>query len=79
MRHAPKNSMHPERQMKNALNAESVPQNPLDMMTSSNGNMFRVTGPLWEEFTDGQFPSQRPGSDAELLCLLRLAPEQRVQ
>ena len=28
-------------------------------MTSSNGNIFRVTGPLWEEST-GVFPSQRP-------------------
>ena len=31
------------------------------MMTSSNGNIFRVTGPLWGEFTGpGEFPSQRP-------------------
>ena len=29
------------------------------MMTSSNGNIFRVTGPLCGEFT-GEFPSQRP-------------------
>ena len=31
------------------------------MMTSSNGNIFRVTGPLCGEFTDpGEFPAQRP-------------------
>ena len=31
------------------------------MMTSSNGNIFRVTGRLCEEFTgDRWFPSQRP-------------------
>ena len=31
------------------------------MMTSSNGNIFRVTGPLCEEFTGhGEFPTQRP-------------------
>ena len=30
-----------------------------DMMTSSNRNIFRVTGPLCGEFT-GEFPSQRP-------------------
>ena len=31
------------------------------MMTSSNGNFFRVTGPLCEEFTGpGEFPAQRP-------------------
>ena len=28
-------------------------------MTSSNGNIFRVTGPLCGEFT-GEFPTQRP-------------------
>ena len=31
------------------------------MMTSSNANIFRVTGPLCGEFTSpGEFPSQRP-------------------
>ena len=31
------------------------------MMTSSNGNVFRVTGPLCGEFTGpGEFPTQRP-------------------
>ena len=31
------------------------------MATSSNGNIFRVTGPLCEEFTGpGEFPAQRP-------------------
>ena len=31
------------------------------MMASSNGNIFRVTGPLWGEFTGpGEFPTQRP-------------------
>ena len=30
-------------------------------MTSSNGNIFRVTGPLCGEFTGpGEFPTQRP-------------------
>ena len=33
----------------------------LFMMTSSNGNIFRVTGPLCGEFTDpGEFHTQRP-------------------
>ena len=32
-----------------------------NMMTSSNGNIFRVTGPLCVEFTGpGEFPSQMP-------------------
>ena len=31
------------------------------MMTSSNGNIFRVTGPLCGEVTGpGEFPTQRP-------------------
>ena len=30
-------------------------------MTSSNGNIFRVTGPLCGEFTgSGEFPTQKP-------------------
>ena len=34
---------------------------PAHMMTSSNGNIFRVTGPLCGEFTGpGEFPAQRP-------------------
>ena len=36
-------------------------QNYKVMMTSSNGNIFRVTGPLCGEFTGpGEFPTQRP-------------------
>ena len=31
----------------------------LVLVTSSNGGIFRVTGPSWGEFT-GEFPSQRP-------------------
>ena len=32
-----------------------------NMMSSSNGNIFRVTGPLCGEFTGpGEFPTQRP-------------------
>ena len=32
-----------------------------NMMTPSNGNIFRVTGPLCGEFTGpGEFPAQRP-------------------
>ena len=41
------------------------------MMTSSNGNIFRVTGPLCGELTG--HPSQ---SDAGLWCFLWSAPEQ---
>ena len=42
------------------------------MMTSSNGNIFRVTGHLCGEFTvPGEFPAQRPvtrGFDVSLIC-----------
>ena len=45
--------------------SEDVVREPVDklhfMMTSSNGNIFRVTGPLCGEFTGpGEFPAQRP-------------------
>ena len=36
-----------------------IPQICMQMMTSSNGSIFRVTGPLCGEYT-GEFPSQRP-------------------
>ena len=43
------------------------------MMTSSNGNIFRVTGPLCGEFTGpGEFPTQRPVTrrfDFSLICV----------
>ena len=38
-----------------------IPAHNRFMMTSSNGNIFRVTGPLCGEFTGpGEFPTQRP-------------------
>ena len=43
------------------------------MMTSSNGNILRVTGPLCGKFTGHKFPAQRPG-DAELWCFLWSTP-----
>ena len=47
------------RQLKRILAVEIIV--PIHMMTSSNGNIFRVTGPLCGEFTDpGEFPTQRP-------------------
>ena len=36
------------------------------MMTSSNGNIFRVTGPLYEEFTGLLWIPRTKASDAEL-------------
>ena len=38
------------------------------MMTSSNGNIFRVTGPLCGEFTGDRWIPLTKASDAELWC-----------
>ena len=38
------------------------------MMTSSNGNIFRITGPLCGEFTGHRWIPQTKASDAELWC-----------
>ena len=45
------------------------------MMTSSNGNIFRVTGPLCGEFTGYRWNPRTKASDAELWCFLWSAPE----
>ena len=49
------------------------------MMTSSNGNIFRVTGPLWGESTGHRWIPLTKASDAELWYFLWSAPEQRVE
>ena len=46
-----------------------------NMMTSSNGNIFRVTGPLWEESTGYRWLPLTKAKDAELWCFLWSAPE----
>ena len=45
------------------------------MMTSSNGDIFRVTGHLCGEFTGPRWILHTKASDAELWCLLWSAPE----
>ena len=45
------------------------------IMTSSNGNIFRVTGPLCEEFTGHRWIPLTKASDAELWCFLWSEPE----
>ena len=49
------------------------------MVTSPNGNIFRVTGPLWGEFTGHRWIPLTKASDAELWCFLRSVPEQTVE
>ena len=43
---------------------------PVFMMTSSNGNIFRVTGPLCGEFTGHRWIPRTKASDAELWCYI---------
>ena len=49
--------------------------NHVTMMTSSNGKNFRVTGPLYGEFTGHRWSPRTKASDAELWCFLWSAPE----
>ena len=49
------------------------------IMTSSNGNIIRVTGPLCWEFTGHPWIPHPNASDAELWCFLWSAPEQTVE
>ena len=45
-------------------------------MTSSNGNIFRVTGLLWGESTGDRWIPLTKASDTELWCFLWSAPVQ---
>ena len=45
------------------------------MVTSSNGNIFRVTGHWGREFTGHRWISRTKASDAEIWCFLWSAPE----
>ena len=49
------------------------------MMTSSNGNIFRVTGLLCGEFTGNRWIPRTKAGDAELLCFLWSAPGPTVE
>ena len=48
-------------------------------MTSSNGNIFHITGPLWGEFTGHRWIPLTKASDAELWCFLWSVPEQTIE
>ena len=50
-----------------------------NMMTSPNGNIFRVTGPLCGEFTDHRWIPLTKASDTGLGCFLWSTPEQTVE
>ena len=49
------------------------------IMTSSNGNIFHVTGSLWGESTGPRWIPLTKTSDAELWCFLWSAPEQMAE
>ena len=49
------------------------------MMTSSNGNIFRVTGPLCGEFTGHRWIPRTKVSGVGLWCFLLPAPEKTVE
>ena len=49
------------------------------MMTSSNGSIFRVTGPLCGDFTGHRWIPHTKASDAELWCFLWSAPEKMLE
>ena len=51
---------------------------PQLMMTSSNGNIFRVTGPLCGEFTGDRWIPSTEASDAELWCFFGLRLNKRL-
>ena len=53
---------------------QAIPNASVRMMTSSNGTVFRVTGPLCGEFTGpGEFPAQRPVTQSfDVFFYLRL-------
>ena len=48
-------------------------------MTSHNGKIFRVTGPLWGESTGHRWIPLTKAGDAELWGFLWSAPEQTVE
>ena len=51
----------------------------LYMMTSSNGDICRVTGPLCEEFTSHRWIPLTNASDVELWCFLWSVSEQTAE
>ena len=56
-----------------------LPEFVQNMMTSSNGNILRVAGPLCGEFTGHRWIPLTKASDAELWCFLWSAPKQSVE
>ena len=51
------------------------PEHQKNMMTSSNGKISRVTGPLSGEFTGNRWIPRTKASNEEFWCFLWSAPE----
>ena len=49
------------------------------MMTTSNGSIFRVTGPLWGEITGHRWIPLTKASNVDLWCSLWIAAEEPVE
>ena len=64
--------LHPSKRAFMCQNRNSI---GLIFMTSSNGNIFHVTGHLCGEFTGPRWIPRTKASDAELWCFLWSAPE----
>ena len=56
--------------IKKNISIMTIVGTPMIMMTSSNGNIFRVTGHLCGEFTGLRWIPRTKASDAELWCFL---------
>ena len=61
--------------MSSSITLNAVSSKGLLMMTSSNGSIFHVTGPLCGEFTGDRWIPRTKASAAELWCFLWSAPE----
>ena len=56
----------------------SSTKDAISMMTSSNGNIFRVTGPLCGEFTGHRWIPRTKASDSELWCFFHRRLNKRL-
>ena len=63
-------SIHATVTQRHKARASSKGQHFHFMMTSSNGNIFRVTGRMWGEFTGHRWIPLTKASDAKLCCFL---------
>ena len=59
--------------------ALKLKHNHNEMVTSSNGNIFRVTGPLWRESNGHRWIPLTKASDTGLWYFLWSAPEQTLE